>query len=193
MVAMLLVGGGTLWLLAAVDLVTLSGQDALALGLLATGLGLLVAAWWGRAYALIPIGLVLASLLLLDDLVDVPLDAGTGDRTTVVDSRQEVGERHELFAGELTLDLTEAPLSDIRSTTVEASVGMGQLHVVVPDNATVEVDAATAAGEILSPAAGIDEGGVDIGESFMLEGDRDGPRLELDLSVGLGNVEVFRG
>ncbi len=193
-VALLFVGGGGLWLLASLDIATVSGADALAVGLVVVGLGLLIAAWGGRAYALIPIGLLLAALLVVGELLDVPLDAGTGDRTEIVDTARELRQHHQLFAGDLMVDLTDAPLSVGRTTRVEASVGLGELHVVVPRDATVEVHASTRAGEVVSPGGpDANESGVGLDESFTLDGDPGGPRLELDLSAGVGSVEVTRG
>jgi phage shock protein PspC (stress-responsive transcriptional regulator) len=193
-VALLFVGGGGLWLLASLDIATVSGADALALGLVVVGVGLLVAAWRGRAYALIPIGLLLATLLVTGELLDVPLDAGTGDRTEIVDTAPELRQHHQLFAGDLRVDLTDAPLPVGRTTRVEASVGLGELHVVVPRDATVEVNASARAGEVVSPGgADANESGIGLDESFTLDGDPGGPRLELDLSAGVGSVEVTRG
>jgi phage shock protein PspC (stress-responsive transcriptional regulator) len=193
-VALLLVGAGGLWLVDSLDIAHVSGADALALGLLVVGTGLVVAAWRGRAYALIPIAGVLAGVLMVGEALDVPLDAGTGERTEIVDTARGLEQHHELFAGELTVDLTDAPLPTARPSRVEASVGVGELRVVVPEGATVEVDATARIGEVVSPGgADANESGVGLDESFTLDGDAGGPRLELDLSVGLGSVEVSRG
>jgi hypothetical protein len=179
-------------LLASLDVVEVSGTDALALGLVAVGAALLVASWRGRAYALVPIGAVLMGLLILAETLDVPIDAGTGNRTVVVDSADELAEHHQVFAGELTVDLTEAPLASTRTNQVEASVGMGKLRVIVPVDAHVEVSATSDAGEVVSPGRrDVDQSGISVDESFTLEGD--GPRLDLDLSVVFGSVEVVRG
>jgi hypothetical protein len=190
--SLLLVGAGVLWLLAGLDVVEVSGTDALALGLVAVGAALVVASWRGRAYALVPIGAVLVGLLILADTLDVPLDAGTGNRTVVVDSAAELAERHEVFAGALTVDLTEAPLPRSRTSRLEASVGMGKLRVIVPVDAHVEGTATSDAGQVVFPGQrDIDQSGLDVEESFTIEGD--GPRLDLDLSVAFGTVEVIRG
>jgi phage shock protein PspC (stress-responsive transcriptional regulator) len=190
--SLLLVGAGVLWLLAGVDVVEVSGTDALALGLVAVGAALIVASWRGRAYALVPIGAVLVGLLVLADTLDVPLDAGTGNRTVVVDSAAELSGPHEVFAGALTVDLTEAPLARSRTNRLEASVGMGKLRVIVPVDAHVEGTASSDAGQVVFPGQrDIDQSGLDVEESFTIEGD--GPRLDLDLSVAFGTVEVIRG
>ncbi len=191
--ALLLIGGGLAWLFYVLDVATLSIGDGLAIGLLVIGLGLVVAAWRGRAWSLVFLGLVLASVLAFGEVLDVPFDAGMGDRTVVVDSGSELDRRHELFAGTLVIDLTRAPLSDARTTAVEAAVGMGELRVIVPRDANLDVKARVKAGNIAGDLAPTpDEGGVTLDESFGATGSESGPDLELDLQVGLGLVEVER-
>jgi phage shock protein PspC (stress-responsive transcriptional regulator) len=193
-VALLLVAGGLIWMLDVVGAASLSVRGALAVGLIVIGAGLIVAAWWGRAFALVPVGLAFAGLLVTGDVLTVAPDAGVGERTVVVDSARELRRDHELFLGELTIDLTDAPLSAVRTTTVEADVGAGELRVIVPADAVVEVDAAVKAGEVRAPAeARTGDGGLGVRESFDLEGAEGGPRLALDLSLGLGTLEVSRG
>jgi phage shock protein PspC (stress-responsive transcriptional regulator) len=193
-VALLLMGTGFIWLLVSLDIVDVSWSDGLALGLVVVGLGLVVSSWWGRAYALVPVGCGLVALIVLGEALDVPLDAGTGDRTEIVDTAGELAQDHELFAGDLTVDLTDAPLSQNRTTRVEASVGAGDLQVVVPPDATVVVDAAVRIGQIRSPGEpGVDQNGVGLDESFTMDIGPDAPRLELDVSVGFGSLEVTRG
>ncbi len=193
-VALLFVGAGIVWMLHSLGIAETSWSDGLALGLLAVGAGLLLTAWRGRAYALVPIGGILVALLVVGEAFDVPLDAGAGERTVVVDTVRELDLHHELFAGELTVDLTEAPLSPDEPTRVEASVGAGQLNVLVPDGTTVVVDAAVRIGEVVSDGgADANETGVGVDDSFTLDGGLGAPRLELDLSVGFGSVEVARG
>lgn len=218
-VAVLLVAGGTLWLLTGLDVITVSATGVLAGGLVVIGLALVVGAWWGRAYRLLPLGVVLAALLLVGELLDVPFGAGIGDRTRTVDTARELRETHELFAGDLTLDLTGAPLPETGAAEVEASVGIGDLHVVVPPDATVEVRATSRAGDLVvprgaspassrgsamtvpagtppaadeaRPARGSDDIGID--DTVTLDGPAGGPRLELDLSTGIGDIEVSHG
>jgi hypothetical protein len=192
-VAVLLAIGGGLWLVDSLEAVEVSWEGALAIGLVACGVGLIVASWRGRAYALIPASFLLALALASGEVLDVPVDAGMGERVEVVDTTRELGRRHELFLGELLVDLSEAPLRETGTTTVEASVGMGELRVVVPRDAAVEVQARVGAGEVVSPGGpDANESGVGLDESFTLPGGRDGPRLQLELSMGAGSVEVVR-
>jgi phage shock protein PspC (stress-responsive transcriptional regulator) len=189
---LLLIGAGVAWLLHVLDVATLSLRDGLGAGLVVVGLGLVVAAWRGRAWSLVLVGVLFASTIAIADLIDVPFDAGTGDRHVVIDTRSELADSHELFAGDLTLDLRRAPLTD-GTTTTEAAVGMGKLRVIVPRDAAVEVDATVKAGNIdgdLAPSP--DEGGVDLHETFAAGERGRVPDLRLELRVGIGELEVDR-
>jgi phage shock protein PspC (stress-responsive transcriptional regulator) len=192
--ALLLVGGGFMWLLDTVDLVDVDWPDRLALALVTVGLGLLVAAWWGRAWALVPIGLLLALLLVTAEALVVPVDAGTGEQTVIVDTASELARDHELFAGQLTLDLRQAELSTERTTTLTGEVGAGQLRVLLPQGTTATVDAEVRIGDIASDGGDdANESGVGLDETFTLTGADGGPEVELDLFVGFGSLEVTRG
>jgi hypothetical protein len=71
---------------------------------------------------------------------------------------------------------------------------MGKMRVIVPRDASVEVDAKVKAGNIdgaLAPSP--DEGGIDLHETFAAGGERTRvPDLRLDLQVGIGELEVDR-
>jgi hypothetical protein len=192
--AVLLVGGGFAWLLDTVDLVEVDWIDRLALGLVVVGVGLLIAAWRGRAWALVPVGLLFALLIVTAEALVVPVDAGTGEQTVIVDTPAELARDHELFAGQLTLDLRDVRLSAGETATVEAAVGAGQMRVLVPEDATVTVDADVRIGEVVSdggPEA--NESGLGLDERFTLAGAARGPEIDLDLFVGFGSLEVTRG
>jgi phage shock protein PspC (stress-responsive transcriptional regulator) len=192
-VAVLLIGGGLAWLLHVLDLATLSVRDGLAAGLVVVGVGLVVAAWRGRAWSLLLIGVPAVLVIALGEVIDVPFDAGAGERRVVADTPSELADEHELFAGALTLDLREAPLS-ARTPPVEAAVGMGRLRVIVPSEVDVDVDARVKAGSIAGDLAPTpSEGGVDLHEAFSSDGAEGGPDLRLDLQVGIGEVVVDRG
>ena len=192
--AVLLVGGGFAWLLDALDVVEVDWTDGLALGLVVVGVGLVIAAWHGRAWALVPVGLLLTLLIITAEALVVPVDAGAGERTEIIATPAELARHHELFAGQLTLDLREVRVPAGETATVEAAVGAGQMRVLVPDDATVVVDADVRIGEVVSdggPEA--NESGVGLDEHFALEGAARSPEIELDLFVGFGSLEVTRG
>lgn len=191
--ALLLVGAGLVWLADSLDITRVVPTDALAIGLVVIGVALVVAAWRSRAYGLVPVAIVLAGLLAATDAIDVPLDAGTGERVVVVRSAGMLDERHEMLAGDLTIDLTAAPLPRSRPARVEAAVGAGDLRVIVPGDVTVAVDAEVRLGDVTAPRRDRPSGsgtGVAVDESFTLDAEPGAPRLELDLTVGLGEVEV---
>src|SRR5262245_43982561 len=193
--AVLLVGGGLLWLLDSLGAVDVGWRGAMAVGLVLVGVTLLVATWWGRASGLIGLAVLLTVLVVADEAVPVPLNAGIGDRTVVVTTAAEADDHQQLLIGDLTVDLTGVPAQSGTTQDVEVSVGIGQLQVIVPRDATVTAEATLRAGELNWPGrpASTLESGVDVDRTFSLQGDPGGPRLHLDLTMGLGNVEVIHG
>jgi len=193
--AVLLVGGGLLWLLDSLGAVDVGWRGAMAVGLVLVGVTLLVATWWGRASGLIGLAVLLTVLVVADEAVPVPLNAGIGDRTVVVTTAAEADDHQQLLIGDLTVDLTGVPAQSGTTQDVEVSVGIGQLQVIVPRDATVTAEATLRAGDLdwPGPPASSHESGVDVDRTFSLQGDPGGPRLHLDLTMGLGNVEVVHG
>ncbi|HEY6416802.1 MAG TPA: PspC domain-containing protein, partial [Acidimicrobiales bacterium] len=96
-VGLLLIAAGLAWLLHVLDGASPSLSDALAAGLVIVGLGLVVAAWYGHAWSLIVLGVLFGSTIALVEAIDVPFEAGAGDRLVVVDTRGELADDHELF------------------------------------------------------------------------------------------------
>jgi phage shock protein PspC (stress-responsive transcriptional regulator) len=193
--AILLVGGGLLWLLDSLGAVDVGWRGAVAAALVVVGVTLVVATWWGRAAGLLPIAVVLGVILVVDEAIDVPIDAGIGDRTVLVSTAAEAKDSQELLMGSLTVDLTGLPAQSGSTQDVEVSVGIGEMKVIVPRDATVTADATVHAGDLdwPGPPASSHESGVDVDRSFSLHGEPGGPRLHLDLGMGLGDVEVVRG
>ena len=175
----------------------LSGVDALtaprilAVAVLVVGGGVLVGAWVGRARWLIPIGLVLSLALGVAVAArGAGVDDGFGRPTwTAVD-----GGEYSLAAGEAVLDLRRAPTG----AEVEASVGFGTLTVLVPPDVRADVVAEVGLGEV-SRATSTGERTVlsdgddtDLREVFTVGAPAGGPVVELDLEVGVGEIEVRR-
>jgi phage shock protein PspC (stress-responsive transcriptional regulator) len=193
-VAALFIGAGVVSLLVVLDVGHFTPADVLAGALLLIGVAMVVGAWRGNGRPLIAFGLPVVGLLLLTDAIDLPLDAGTGDRTRIVDSVAELDETYELTAGELTLDLRDldvGPRTRGSMPTLEAEVAFGSLVVIVPDGANVEVDAHVAAGEIIGSPAGVEDG-VAVRDRYDIDGDEGEGLLRLDLEVGFGEIEVRR-
>jgi phage shock protein PspC (stress-responsive transcriptional regulator)/predicted membrane protein len=193
--AVLLVGGGFLWLLDSLGAVDVGWRGAMAVGLVLVGVTLVVATWWGRASGLVGVAVLLALLLVTDEAVPVPLNAGIGDRTVLATTSEEAEDHQQLLIGDLTVDLTGIPAQSGTTQDVEVSVGIGQLQVIVPRDATVTAEATLRAGDLdwPGPPASSHESGLDVDRSFSLPGEPGAPRLHLDLAMGLGDVEVVRG
>jgi phage shock protein PspC (stress-responsive transcriptional regulator) len=195
--SVLLIGGGTAWFINTTDIADVDPRHVLAVGLIVVGLALVLAAWRGRARAaLIPLALLAAAALASAEVVDVPLDAGMGERTVTVDSRTDLGEPIELLAGDLVVDLRNTRLSTTRLTTVRAGVGVGKLRVLVPRSTNLVVEADVRAGAVEGALRGVDQdadAGVLLDETYELAGTRGGADVRLVLDVGIGQAEVVRG
>src|SRR5262245_48371275 len=63
--AILLVGGGVLWLFDSLGAVDVPWRGAVAVALVLVGVTLVIATWWGRAAGLIPLAIALAAVLVV--------------------------------------------------------------------------------------------------------------------------------
>jgi len=150
------------------------------------GLGLVIGAWWGRARPLILLGLVTLPVAIAASFVNVPLDGGIGDLAFRPQSLGEVRGEYRLAGGDLRLDLSDLKAGGA-PVTVTASVGIGRLYVVVPDDAQVELDGRVAGGELR--LFGNQQIGTGLGDRVeRLNGV--GARLVLHLEAGIGGVVV---
>ena len=109
---------------------------------------------------------------------NVSLDDGVGTHTYVPTTAPDSA--YKLGIGKLTLDLTQIP----RGSHVKASVGIGELRVVVPQGIGATVDAHTDAGSI--DALGRHDDGR---HARVVTGV--GPFL-VDAEVGAGRIDVVR-
>ena len=182
----LLLGAGVLWLLSALDVVDLSYTTWI--GILLIAIGLAVALSPGRHGFLVFLGILVVlagipAVVFSDDL----FEGGIGDRVETPEDEAEL-EPFRVGIGKLTVDLTSSELADAR---VEASVGIGELLVLVPPNAEVTVDAHVGIGNI--DAFDENESGLDVDLDESFPGPvRGGRSLDLDLEAGIGNVRVER-
>ena len=177
----------------------LSGVDSLtaprilAVALLVVGGGLLVGAWVGRARWLIAVGLLLALALGASAAArSAGLQDGIGQRTWT-----PAGDgSYALGVGEGVLDLSG--LRPGAPVEVDAEVGVGHLLVLVPRDVRVTGEAEAGVGELLQ----VDGDGrrrvlnpdddTDVRERVFFPGEDGGPEVELDLEVGMGQIEVRR-
>ena len=187
--SVLLVGAGVgLAIAGASDDVTGMDVEAFLGGaLVVVGAALVVGAWWGRARALIALGVLLTVGAASASVVDVPLRGGIGERRWAPVAASDVREVYRLGIGEAELDLTR---TDADRIATDVSLGVGHLVVMVPRDATVVVDAHTGLGELV--VLGRESHGTDLDESVRSPGSELGPTVDLDVRLGVGQLEVIR-
>jgi hypothetical protein len=190
---LVLVGIGVIWLLQALDVVSFSLLAVLPVALIIVGVALIAMARTGGHGALITLGIVLTVILTIAAGFDIRLQGGVGDRIERPASAAEVQREYHLSVGQLTIDLRNVSLPPGRNTHLKASVGIGQLTIRLPENPPAEIVAKghVGAGQVM--LLGRQSSGLDADLSFALPADLHLPGaaiLTLDLSVGLGQIEV---
>jgi phage shock protein PspC (stress-responsive transcriptional regulator) len=132
------------------------------------------------AFALAIIGLVLA--------IRVPLFAGIGNRNDAPAVAQDIHSKYTLGIGRLDLDFSNVQLPK-GQTFVKATVGIGNLQVAVPQDATVDVVGRAQAGDVQLLSQ--DDNGLHV-RSHIVDRTGSGRVIVLDLRTGLGKVAVTR-
>ncbi len=178
----LLIWGGAAWL-GGVQL-----QDGLAIALVILGGGFVLGAFVGGSRALVFPAFVVGVALVFTSVVDIPWEGGIGDRRWEVDEVSDLREDYEVGIGQGTLDLTELTLGAGRRREVHASVGIGELRVIVPDDLNLEVTTHVGAGDI--DLLGRHDDGVSVDLDREIDGSSRSGTIELHLEVGLGHIEV---
>jgi phage shock protein PspC (stress-responsive transcriptional regulator) len=143
---------------------------------------------WPFAVAAI-VALFALAVLALVLAVNIPYSAGFGQRTEQPTVAGDIDRSYELAAGKLTVDLSHVQLP-VGVTRTKAKLGIGDLVVRVPLDATVKVDGHAQAGDV--NLLGHDESGTHVHQD-VVERVGSGRVLDLDARVGLGKVLVERG
>lgn len=158
--------------------------------LIAIGGMLIITARSGAGHGgLITAGVVLTIVLLIGTSFNVPLAGGVGERT-VRPTEHVIDREVELGVGELTLDLTGVDFQTIvGGTELRARVGVGELIVIVPEEAPIRVEARSGLGNV--QVFGQEEGGVDA--EITAPAPIGAPAITLIATVGIGEVRVELG
>jgi hypothetical protein len=195
----LLVLAGVGWLVQQSGLVSLSVMTMLSALLLALGIGMVVTARRAGGGGLVLLGFVLTVALASASAVDAGvLQRGVGERNFTPTSRSAMAEPFQLGAGSLTLDLTSDDLdhAELLGRRVKVQVGMGEIVVLLPPETEVPVRIVgeARAGQVDVLGVGAEDGGTNLRRTFEDQGVEGGAdaRLELDLDVGLGSIQVVR-
>jgi hypothetical protein len=185
---LVLIAIGSLWLMHVLG-VPIVWTILLPVAVVLVGLAVLVGGRSPVTAGLVPLGVVLAIAAGIVTLLPGASSFEAGDRVLVVDDVADLQEVYELGAGQLTLDLRGLELPS-GSTEVRVDVGLGDLRIRVPEEATVVVDARVTAGELLAFGTRVD--GVGARRQVADAGREGAGTLEIEAQVGLGTLEVSR-
>lgn len=158
-------------------------------GLLALGTGLLVGAWWGGARLLILLGLVLLPAAVVSAFLTVPLEGGLGEHYYAPRSITEIPAAYRVVGGRLDIDLTQLEAGDT-PVAIEASMGIGDVYIVVPRDATVELTGSVQGGRLVLLTR--EHVGTDLSDHVVSAGEPGGAALTLTIDVGIGQVWIDR-
>lgn len=189
---LLLVLAGGVWLLHAAGVIDISWDIVLPLALIGVGLSLIASAGSRDHGGLIFLGILLTLIMVVSSIGSIPLSGGVGDRTTTPVAITELKPEYNLFIGSQTIDLRnlDLPAGD---THVKVGVGIGEMIIQVPPEVAIEANVRFAAGEanIRGGEASENYAGVAVERIFTAADYDTAPkRLRLDLSMGLGTIEV---
>ena len=157
------------------------------------GIGLVVGGWWGRARILILLALLLAPLAVAASFITAPLEGGIGGLRFTPANAAELRDEYRIMGGTLILDLTDLSIG-ARPVHIAASVAVGQLVVILPPDASVELRARMGAGQVTifdayDARTILGEAGTSLDERYVRH-HRYGPTYILDLEGGIGDVFV---
>lgn len=209
MVGSAMLVGGLGWLLQVAGVIDVRWTVIASAVLIVIGLGLVFTSSSGTQWGLVVLGIFMTFILVSATTAQrLPETFGfefepsgrVGEVTYHPNSADDHQLAYNIDAGQLTVDLTE--LEALEGTTVvRAAVGLGQLVVILPEDIPVRVRATVAAGDIHTRGGGISRSGfgrsgnagVSVDQTFEdPDFDDATTRLDIKLSVGLGEIDVRR-
>ncbi|MFG2195271.1 PspC domain-containing protein [Streptomyces sp. NPDC048639] len=174
-------------------------QIGLACALAVFGLGLVVGAFYGRAGGgTIVLAVLTAGLLACAAALPKSVTADWARTEWKPATASAVRPAYELGTGVGTLDLSEVKLGGKQTVSTRASVGAGQLRIVVPEDATVKLDVEIGLGDLRLPGERREDvdvtPGIDEHRTVRpAEGRKARGTLDLKVETGAGQVVVSRG
>jgi phage shock protein PspC (stress-responsive transcriptional regulator) len=150
------------------------------------GVSLVVGAWWGRARILILVAILLVPIAIFSSFITAPLEGGIGDQRYTPVTAAEVRDEYRSMGGRVILDLTDLHTSP-RDIHIAASVAVGQLVVILPEGASVELRTRVGAGD--SYVLGSQDVGTSLDSRYVRRHFRQTTYV-LDLEIGIGEVFV---
>jgi phage shock protein PspC (stress-responsive transcriptional regulator) len=177
------------------NVLDLSVGQLLAVFLTVLGAGLLVGTLWGRAWGLIPVGLLAVPVVAVTALAgNVPVEGGVADRLYQPTTPAAIRPSYRLAGGEMVLDLSKVKFTN-GAPPVQASVAGGRLLVVLPDEVAAEVRGRVGVGSL--DLLGHEDTGTQVDSTVTepaVKPPKEGaaPTVRLDLRSGYGVIEVRR-
>ena len=203
-----LIAAGSIWLMSGIGVAGATLTRALSAALLVIGGGLVVGAFRGRGRGLIGAGLILAPIVLIATLAGhshagIPLlvmDDGivVVEPDAVVEERPEdlaaVRDTYTFGVGRVVLDLRAldpAELAAAGTTRITVELGVGDLHILLPEDVDVDVSVELGIGQV--DLAGRTSGGLGVEATrTFTASSADAGTLVLDIEQGIGRVRVER-
>ncbi|WP_166355405.1 PspC domain-containing protein [Phytoactinopolyspora limicola] len=173
--------------------VGVAGPAYIAVPLAVVAIGLLLGAWFGRSRGLIFLGILLTLALVPAAVAERwDLSAGPVELVAAPDlaDLSTVTVTHGL--GPVEYDLSQLEMADGDEVTITVQVAMGTIEVLVPPEVDVVVNSSVGAGSL--DVFDNSQGGFGRTETITDLGPdgTGGGRIELDLEIGMGAIEVSR-
>ncbi len=187
-VGAMLVVVGAVWMAERLDWIDIGAGMVLPLLVTAVGVVLLALSFEGEHPGLVTLGVILAVLTLLTSVTPTEgFRGGIGERRHEAATMADLESPYRLGIGSLRLDLRDLRVEG--EVAIEADVGLGELLIIVPEDAAVVIDARAGAGEVR--LFGERSEGVDVQDGYRSSGSG-ADVLVIDAGVFMGQVEVRR-
>ena len=184
----LLLAAGVVWLLDIVEAVEIRWGVLLPLALVLLGLATIALSFTTRAGGLIGAGVVLIAVVVVSSIAPDRLSARVGDAEEEPTAIDQLEEHYAHGIGQLTIDLRQLDLD--RDVTIGASLGIGTLVIRIPNSFGIDAEASAGVGEVMI----LDRSSSGFGPRLQeqIPGDPGAATVTLELSVGIGQIEVRR-
>lgn len=188
---LLILGLGVVGLLDATGAAHVNWRVALAVAAIALGVIIAIGAFTGQAVGgVVVLALGVLAALALAFAVRVPLFSGVGNQFESPATVAAVHSTYEHGIGDFHVNLEDVAFP-VGRTHVKATLGIGNLTVRVPQDATVIVNGRASAGDVR--LLGHEESGTHVHSTVVDIGSHSARILVLDARVGLGELKVERG
>lgn len=160
----------------------------MALAVTVLGVGLMVGGFIGRARWLILVAVIMVPTMLFSPAFEYDWNSENFDLIESPDTFEELEEIYSIEVGNLEIDLTDLPW-DGEVIDLETTVDAGNIQIWIPEGVGIVGEASADVGRVAAP--GRESAGIGQPE---LQFNDPGPlgTLNLDASVDLGNIDIFR-